>query len=257
MDFFFEGGRQPGNKIYGVVVGIVVDNNHPDGEYRVKVKFPWLPKDSAGGEMLSNWARISTFMSGKERGAFWLPEVDDEVLVAFEHGDIRWPIVIGNLWNGKDKTLHDSQGGKNDFRTIRSRTGCVVEFVDQAGKEKIILQTTIPVGKVTTTEPKGRGGLYVVIDNDAKKIEISDDAKKNYICLDSKNQTITLECEKDIILKAGQNIKMEAKGANLETKSGADTKMESGANMKQKAGANMDLEASGNITEKGATINLN
>ena len=62
--------RDSDTKIYGVVIGLVTDNVHPEGQYMVRVRFPWLP-----GTDQSWWARISNFMSGKERGAFWLPEV--------------------------------------------------------------------------------------------------------------------------------------------------------------------------------------
>ena len=86
-------------RIYGVVVGIVTANQgDPDGLGRVKVRFPWLASDAE-----SAWARIATLMAGNKRGSFFLPEVEDEVLVAFEHGDLRYPYILGALWNGKDK----------------------------------------------------------------------------------------------------------------------------------------------------------
>ena len=90
-------GRQDRSRIYGVVVGIVTNNQDPDGMGRIKVKLPRI-----SGEDESNWARVVSFMAGKEMGAFFLPEVEDEVLVAFEHGDINQPYVIGSLWNGVD-----------------------------------------------------------------------------------------------------------------------------------------------------------
>jgi type VI secretion system VgrG family protein len=78
----------------GTVTGIVTDNNDPDQLYRVKVRFPWFPA------VESNWARAARPLSGP---VFFVPEVGDEVLVAFEHGDITRPFVIGTLWNGEDK----------------------------------------------------------------------------------------------------------------------------------------------------------
>ena len=88
------------DRFYGVVVGIVTNNQDPDNMHRVKVRFPWLNQDHE-----SNWARVATSMAGNGRGAYFLPEVDDEVLVAFEHGLIDQPYVIGSLWNGKDQSL--------------------------------------------------------------------------------------------------------------------------------------------------------
>ena len=68
--------------ILGVVSGVVTNNQDPDGLGRIKVKLPRI-----SGEDESNWARVISFMTGKDMGAFYLPEVDDEVLVAFEFGD--------------------------------------------------------------------------------------------------------------------------------------------------------------------------
>src|SRR5262249_56145382 len=87
------------NKILGVTVGIVTDNQDPLGHYRIKVRFPWLPNGGQSGAEQSDWCRIATFGAGKDRGMFCLPEVDDEVLGAFEHGDIDRPHAIGSLWS--------------------------------------------------------------------------------------------------------------------------------------------------------------
>src|ERR1700750_2275998 len=84
-------------RIYGVVVAVVTNNQDPDGFGRVKVKFPWLSDVDE-----SSWARIAAPMAGKARGIYFLPEVDDEVLVIFEHGDVRSPYVLGALWNCQD-----------------------------------------------------------------------------------------------------------------------------------------------------------
>src|SRR5438067_2533748 len=86
------------SKIYGVVVGLVVNNRDPEGLGRVKVMFPWLD-DSCE----SWWARIAFTMAGPGRGFWWIPEVNDEVLVCFEHGDVRFPYIIGGLYNGQDR----------------------------------------------------------------------------------------------------------------------------------------------------------
>src|SRR5262245_14964429 len=80
--------------INGVVVAIVRDNRDPSGLARIKVAFP---RDGRPEE--SYWARLATPMAGKDYGAFFLPEVDDEVIVAFERGDIRFPVVVGALWS--------------------------------------------------------------------------------------------------------------------------------------------------------------
>lgn len=119
-------------RFYGVVVGIVTNNKDPDGMHRVKVRFPWLDLEHE-----SHWARVVAAMAGNDRGCYFLPEVDDEVLIAFEHGSLEHPYVIGALWNGKDKPPEDNSDGKNDNRTIKSRSGHVVRLCDSSGGEKI------------------------------------------------------------------------------------------------------------------------
>lgn len=120
--------REVRNKIFGVTVAIVTDNQDPQGHYRIKVRFPWLPNGGSSGPEQSDWCRIATMGAGKDRGMFCLPEVDDEVLVAFEHGDIGRPYVIGSLWNSSS-TVHrankkdDDRSGKNDVRSFKSRSG--------------------------------------------------------------------------------------------------------------------------------------
>jgi uncharacterized protein involved in type VI secretion and phage assembly len=96
----FEFGWQPAaekdDKIYGVAIATVIDNIDLLGEARVQLILPWAP-----GFM--PWARVATMMAGLERGSFFIPQIGDEVLIAFNHGDIREPFVIGGLWNTLDR----------------------------------------------------------------------------------------------------------------------------------------------------------
>jgi uncharacterized protein involved in type VI secretion and phage assembly len=85
-------------RIPGVVVGIVKDLEDPKGQGRIQVDFPWLPKEQRSG-----WAPLATPLAGKDRGMFFMPEPEDEVLVAFHHGDFNHPFIVGFLWNGEDK----------------------------------------------------------------------------------------------------------------------------------------------------------
>jgi len=119
-------------RIYGVVIGIVTDNRDPDGLGRIKVRFPWLASDAE-----SAWARIATLMAGDRRGSFLLPEVEDEVLVAFEHGDLRYPYILGALWNGRDTPPDTNTNGQNNRRLLKSRSGMTLLLDDTAGSEKI------------------------------------------------------------------------------------------------------------------------
>src|SRR4029450_5219774 len=85
----------PVERFYGVAVGIVTNNQDPEKLHRVKVQFPWLD-----GSTESHWARVATPMAGDKRGLYFLPEVDDEVLIAFEHGAIDYPCVMGSVCDG-------------------------------------------------------------------------------------------------------------------------------------------------------------
>ena len=90
LDLLTDNAAANSHRLYGVVVGLVTNNQDPDKLGRVKVRFPWL-----GDSDESAWARLATPMAGKDRGLYFLPEVDDEVLVVFEHGDLRFPYILG------------------------------------------------------------------------------------------------------------------------------------------------------------------
>jgi len=191
------------DRIYGVVVGLVTNNQDPDGVGRVKVRFPWLSDQDE-----SFWARVAAPMAGKDRGVYLLPEVDDEVLVAFEHGDIRRPYVVGALWNSKDTPPAANDDGKNNIRIIKSRSGHVVKLNDEDGKETI---------------------------------EIIDKSTKNSIVIDTAANTITITSDKDIMLKASNGtITLDAQ--KIAVKSSADSKIEAGAGMDVKASGTMNIK---------------
>lgn len=186
------GGRS--GRVYGVVVGVVTNNQDPDGLARVKVKFPWL-----SGVDESAWARIATLKAGAKRGFYFLPEVDDEVLVAFEHGDVRFPYVIGALWNGKDAPPLSNDDGKNNVGAITSRSGHVVKLNDEDGKETI---------------------------------EIVDKSKKNSIVFDTSKNTITVTTDKDITLSAPSGtIKLDAQKVQISSSGATEVKAGGGMNL--------------------------
>src|SRR5688572_28765070 len=123
-----QGDRQAietGHRIFGVMPAIVTDNKHPDGKYMVKVRFPSLPNGDESGQTSeqSDWLRVCSFMAGTSMGMYCLPEVKDEVLVAFENGDMARGYVIGSLWNKTDTPIMDNKGGKNEKRSWYTRAG--------------------------------------------------------------------------------------------------------------------------------------
>jgi uncharacterized protein involved in type VI secretion and phage assembly len=116
--------REPGI-VKGVSVGVVTQNRDPEGLGRVKVRFPWRENPDE-----SHWARIAVPMAGGGRGTWFLPEVDDEVLVACDAERVEHPYVVGCLWNGQDKPPQTNADGRNDIRVIRSRSGHEIVFDD-------------------------------------------------------------------------------------------------------------------------------
>jgi uncharacterized protein involved in type VI secretion and phage assembly len=104
--------------INGVVIGIVTKVEETG---RVKVHFPWLDDLHE-----SDWIRVATMMGGKGRGSFFMPEVKDEVLVAFDHGDARFPYIVGFLWNGQDEPPADQVS----IRRLQSVNGHRISFLD-------------------------------------------------------------------------------------------------------------------------------
>jgi uncharacterized protein involved in type VI secretion and phage assembly len=190
-------------RIYGAVIGVVTNNQDPDKLGRVKLKFPWLSDVDE-----SSWARVAAPMAGKERGAYFLPEVDDEVLVVFEHGDVRFPYVLGALWNGKDAPPVTNDDGKNNVRMIKSRSGHIVKLNDEDGKETI---------------------------------EIIDKSQKNSIVIDTSKNSVTITTDKDITLSASKGaIKLDAQ--NVEINSSSAMKVKVGSTMNIEASGTMTIK---------------
>jgi uncharacterized protein involved in type VI secretion and phage assembly len=124
----------------------VVDIADPEGLNRVQVRL--LAYDDTDGQDAPLWARVVCPFAGDERGAFFMPDVDDEVLVMFLQGDPRYPLVLGGLWNGAAASPADLGSEGNRFKRIRSRNGVVVTLDDQQGQEQLVLET--PAGQKVT-----------------------------------------------------------------------------------------------------------
>jgi phage protein D/phage baseplate assembly protein gpV len=187
----------------GVVPAIVTDVKDPDDIGRVKVKFPWI-SDS----FVSDWARMSQIGAGKDRGAVFLPEVDDEVLVAFEQGDFRRPYVIGGLYNGVDKPklgqgLIDGSSGAVKRRGLISKHGHGLVFFDDDGKDGLALLT-------------GDKGMRISLNKGSTTIKVTSSGK------------IKIEGSQDVSIKAGGSLSVEAtstlslKGASVSITGNAD-----------------------------------
>jgi uncharacterized protein involved in type VI secretion and phage assembly len=159
-----------GGRWYGVYPALVSDIRDPDGQGRVLVTLPWSPDPDNG--RYEAWARVATFMGGNNRGSWFIPDVNDEVLIVFEAGDVRRPYVIGALWNGSDTPPQSMDGsGQNFLKVLRSRNGVKVTLDDTDGREQLILET--PGGQRMTLKD-GPGAVEIVDSNgNSVKLETS------------------------------------------------------------------------------------
>ena len=213
-----------------LLIGIVTKNNDPQGWGRVRVKFPTLTEDHE-----SDWARVVALGAAGGRGFDCLPEIDDEVLVAFEHGDIHRPLVLGGLWNGKDappEPVGDSvAGGKVRLRTFQSRVGHKLQLVDEdkaSSKKGAYLKTT--------------DGHHLRLNDSDKCIEI-ETSGGHKVRLDDRNQCI------EIKTSGGHSYTMSDRTRSISLKSTGSITIE--------AATTLDLKANAVVTVKGGLIKLN
>ncbi|HET8774104.1 MAG TPA: phage baseplate assembly protein V [Thermoanaerobaculia bacterium] len=191
-----ETALEAGGYVKGVAIGLVTQNKDPEGLCRVKVRYPWHDQPTE-----SYWARLAMPMAGAGRGTVLIPEVGDEVLLAFEREDLRFPYVLGALWNGKDKPPRHNDDGKNDERILESRKHHYLLFDD--GSQ----------GVVELSHEKGR---KVVLDDTGFAVQ---DENGNTVKVDSASGAMTIEAKGQLRIKAA-SISLETTGT-LEIKASA------------------------------------
>jgi uncharacterized protein involved in type VI secretion and phage assembly len=215
------------NQFFGVSIGIVTNNKDPDGLGRIKVRFPWLSEAEE-----SHWARVLTPMAGNDRGIYFLPEIDDEVLVAFEQGDIAYPYILGALWNGKDKPPVKNDDGKNNQRMIKSRSGHMIVLDDTKGEEKIIIQDKTGKNKIVINSKDNKMNINV-----EKDLTIE---TKGKIILKSSDDDLSIEC-KNLSIKTKENYQLEAgKNCTIKAKSKYELEAKSSLGIKCSAGVKIN-----------------
>lgn len=206
--------RERAGDFPGVMMGLVANNEDPKGLGRVKLTFPWrdVPDESY-------WARMAAPMAGPDRGQFFLPEEGDEVLVAFENGDLEHPYVLGGLWNGKREPPEDNADGNNDIRTIHSRNGHVVTFDDADSGGGITIETS--------------GGQSVVLSDESGEstVTITDKTGTNELTFDPESGEVSLS--------SGGTLAIEA------------------TNLELSGDASVSIESSGLLTLEGQLIKIN
>ncbi len=180
------GGRnaRPRAPLAGVCPALVVNNVDPDAIGRVKIRLPWSPDD--GGDLYEVWARIATLSAGNGRGSWFIPEVDDEVLVAFEAGDPRRPYVVGALWNGQDAPPEQmDNAGHNNIRSLVSRNGTRIVMDDRDGHETLTLETA--------------AGQAITLQANPSAVKLLD-GQGNQITIE--NNKITVTAESKVLINA-------------------------------------------------------
>jgi uncharacterized protein involved in type VI secretion and phage assembly len=187
--------REASGRVPGVAIAIVSANTDPDQLGRVKLRLPWRSDDYE-----TDWVRIAVPMGGNNRGTYFLPEVDDEVLVAFDSEDIRFPYVLGALWSKTDPPPDKNGDGKNRTRLIKTPGGHLIKFVDRENEDVLLIQ--LADGKKVEIKSEG--------------IQIDDGANK--ITLDAKGGAVTIEAASTLTLKAPK-VAIEAT-ATLDIKGG-------------------------------------
>ena len=218
---------------------VVKDNKDPEKMGRVRVNFFWQEKNQ-----LSPWIRAVNPYSANERGFYFIPEPEDEVLVGFEGGDAEKPYVIGSMYHGKSKPHSAWPNPKNSFKGIVTRSNLRIEFDDEK--------------KITTIDTPG--GNKIVVSDDQKSI-VMNDLNNNKVELTPGG--ILLDSGKEIKLKSGSKVIIDG-SAGIEISSTADVKV-SGLNINQsadvgftaKGNATAELSASGQTTVKGAMVMIN
>jgi len=178
-----------------LATAIVTNNNDPDNLGRVKIQYPWSKESEE-----SDWVRISTLMAGSEQGFFFIPEVEQEVLVAFVNANLNTPIIIGALWNAHSLPPENNKDGKNNIRKIRSRSGHEIVFDDN------------DEGSAQKLEIKSSSGHTILLDDTSGSEKISiEDKSGGKIELDAASNKISITSNMDIAMNA-TNITIDASG---------------------------------------------
>ncbi len=251
---------QPGQTL---MIGIVSQNKDPKKWGRVKVKFPTLTDKHE-----SDWSRVVSVGAGSNRGFDCLPEINDEVLVGFEHGDIHRPFIIGGVWNGKDAppaSVDDSVAeGKVRLRTFKTRTGHELQFVeeDKGNTKKGVYLNTVYGHKLHLNDSdqvidlKTKDNYQVTLDDKNKKILLQ--TKNGYICeLNDQSQKITLKASsQEIVMTATGQIDINAQ-QKITLKVGGNQIEISLTNIKlTTATSSIDLSPSGATVNSSAMTNV-
>ena len=219
----FEGEAEDAQqRVFGVTLAEVSDLDDPQGLGRVKLSFPWLSE-----QIDSAWARIATAWAGDDRGSYLLPEVGDEALVAFRHGSLQHPYVVGFLWSSTARPPLASP--RLDKRELKSRSGHTITFNDLVANEAVTI--------------KSNGGHTIVLDDSAAapRISITDSGGLLTIVLDVHSGKITISNDVGPVAVSAQAGRLTLDAANIAVH----------------ATGQLELKGDGSVAISGATVRIN
>ncbi len=230
-------GLLPG--VEGLQIGVVKKlDTDPEGQYKIQVAVPVMQATTEGV-----WARLATFYASESFGAFFIPEIGDEVVLGYINNDPSHPVILGSIYSSKRQAPY-SLTAENNTKAVVTRSQLKLTFDD----EKKVITVITP------------GNNQIVISDDAKSILIQDQ-NNNKVELSSSG--ILLDSPKDITIQAQGNVSVTATG-NISLSAKADVKLD-GLNLSQnaqvgftaKGNASAELSAAGQTTIKGALVMIN
>lgn len=242
-------GAGPYSALSSPVLAKVSNTNDPEQLGRVKVELPWL-----GDDVESDWAPVVAPGGGAGGGWQLLPEVNDQVLVVFEHGDPRRPYVLGGVYNRVDPPPEPAEavaGGRTELRVFATRVGHRLTFDDTSGHEKIVLETAA-------------GSTLVLQEGPSAQIRLVDAAGRNEISIDGQAGSVTVRSAGKLTVEAAQDLELTARGkvkiegvAGVEVAGQGPVEVTSSASLGLESAGTAGVKANGPLTVQGTPIKLN
>lgn len=225
------------NRIFGVMVGIVAKNYDKDMPGRVCVTIPVRDKDA--NEL--QWARVAMMSHGKDWGHYFQPEIGDQVLLAFEQGNIEKPYVIGCVAKDSNSFLRKAFDQDNRYKKITTKNGSTITFEDhpqgEGDKDKITIQTA-------------NTAHTIMMDNENHKIVVKDKENQNFIEMQTESGHMKIRAEKKLTIEVGDNITLTLNGNNGSVTLDC-------SKLTVKTTGNINMNASGSLKASGANVSLN
>jgi len=236
-----------GDLFLGVTVGVVTDIDDPEKLGRLKVRI--LNRDKSDYE--TDFIRVMTPMAGKKWGSFFFPEVGDEVLLAFNQGDINRPYVLGALWNKEYPPPAAIENQQNHIRKVKTKSGHEIIFDDENEKESITVKTPKELSLTLDDQNEiikitdAQGNNLISIDSQKGEIKVTGE---NKLSLLSGRSSVTLDSQKNSVdLESGQSLNIKAQQINIK----ANT------SLNLQGGTELTAQSSGKTNISGTIVKIN